>query len=91
VVNTRDIVTVVPLLAMGYVHIGDVRFLEPSMGDIRRGIPILRRIFFFLFAVFRLFGPLVGDHGIELYRKKLEAVAQDRNIELYFDARSGGK
>ncbi|HSG45323.1 MAG TPA: lipase family protein [Anaerolineales bacterium] len=89
VVNTTDIVTVVPLLAMGYIHIGDVRFLEPSMGDIRRGIPILRRIFFFLTAVFRLFGPLVGDHGIEKYRKKLEAVAQDRNIELYYAG--GGK
>lgn len=91
VVNTTDIVTVVPLLAMGYLHIGDVRFLEPGMGNIRRGIPILRRIFFFLTAVFRLFGPLVGDHGIEKYRKKLEAVAQDRNLELYYDATSGGK
>ena len=84
VVNTTDIVTVVPLLAMGYIHIGDVRFLEPSMGDIRRGIPILSRIFFFLVAGLRLFGPLVGDHGIAKYRKKLEAVAQDRNIELYY-------
>jgi hypothetical protein len=91
VVNTTDIVTVVPLLAMGYIHIGDVRFLEPGMGDIRRGIPILRRIFFFLTAVFRLFGPLVGDHAIDLYRKKLEAVAQDRNLELYYGARSGGR
>jgi len=91
IVNTTDIVTVVPLLVMGYVHIGDVRFLEPGMGDIRRGIPILQRIFFFLMAIFRLFGPLVGDHSIALYRKKLEAVAQDRNLELYYDASSGGK
>jgi len=91
VVNTTDIVTVVPLLAMGYIHIGDVRFLEPGMGDIRRGIPILRRIFFFLIAAFRLFTPLVGDHAIALYRKKLEAVAQDRNLDLYYDAESGGK
>lgn len=91
VVNTTDLVTVVPLLAMGYIHIGDVRFLEPGMGNIRRGIPILQRIFFFLMAAFRLFGPLVGDHGITKYRKKLEAVAQDRNLDLYFDAGSGGK
>jgi len=91
IVNTTDVVTVVPLLVMGYVHIGDVRFLEPTMGDIRRGIPILQRIFFFLTAAFRLFGPLVGDHSIALYRKKLEAVAQDRNLELYYDASSGGK
>jgi hypothetical protein len=91
VVNTTDIVTVVPLLAMGYIHIGDVRFLEPGMGEIRRGIPILRRMFFFLTAVFRLFGPLVGDHAIEQYRRKLEAVAQDRNLDLYYDARPGGR
>ena len=91
VVNTTDIVTVVPLLAMGYIHIGDVRFLLPGMGDIRRGIPILQRIFFFIMAIFRLFGPLVGDHAIALYRKKLEAVAQDRNLGLYYDASSGGK
>lgn len=91
VVNTTDIVTVVPLLAMGFIHIGDVRFLEPGMGNIRRGIPILRRIFFFITAIFRLFGPLVGDHGIALYRKKLEAVAQDHNLELYYDASSGGR
>lgn len=91
VVNTTDIVTVVPLLAMGYIHIGDVRFLEWGMGNIRRGIPILRRMFFFLTAAFRLFTPLVGDHAIEQYRRKLEAVAQDRNLDLYFDARSGGR
>lgn len=91
IVNTTDIVTVVPLLVMGYLHIGDVRFLEPGMGNIRRGIPILQRIFFFLTAAIRLFGPLVGDHSIALYRKKLEAVAQDRNLDLYYDASSGGK
>jgi len=89
VVNTTDIVTVVPLLAMGYVHIGDVRFLEPDMGDIRRGIPITQRMFFFLMAIFRLFGPLVGDHAISEYRRKLEAVAQDRNLDLYISGPFG--
>lgn len=91
VVNTTDIVTVVPLLAMGYIHIGDVRFLQPGIGDLRRGIPILRRIYFFLMAAFRLFGPLVGDHGIDQYRRKLEAVAQDRNIDLYYNPGSPGR
>lgn len=91
VVNTTDIVTVIPLLAMGYIHIGDIRFLVRSMGDIRRGVPLLRRMFFFLMAAFRLFGPLVGDHAIEQYRRKLEAIAQDRNLDLYYDARSGGR
>jgi hypothetical protein len=42
-------------------------------------------MFFFLMAALRLFGPLVGDHAIAEYRRKLEAVAQDRNIDLYFD------
>ncbi|NUQ83558.1 MAG: lipase family protein [Anaerolineales bacterium] len=91
VVNTTDIVTVVPLLSMGYTHIGDVRFLERGMGDIRRGIPFLRRMFFFLMAAFRLFGPLVGDHAIAEYRRKLEAVAQARNVDLYYDPRKRGR
>jgi hypothetical protein len=91
VVNTTDIVTVVPLLAMGYLHIGDVRFLEKSLAEYRRGIPITRRIFFFLTAILRLFGPLVGDHAISEYRRKLEAIAQDRNLDLYYDYRSPGR
>ncbi|MBK9923966.1 MAG: lipase family protein [Anaerolineales bacterium] len=91
VINTTDIVTVIPLLAMGYIHVGDVRFLEPGMGDIRRGVPILQRIFFFFVTMFRWFGPLVGDHSIALYRKKLEAIAQDRNRDLFYDDYAGGK
>lgn len=91
VVNTTDVVTVVPLLSMGYTHIGDVRFLEPAIGEIRRGVPILRRIFFFIMAAFRLFGPLVGDHAIAEYRRKLEAVAQARNVDLYYDPRKRGR
>jgi hypothetical protein len=45
----------------------------------------------FLMAAFRLFGPLVGDHGIEQYRRNLEAVAQERNLDLFCNARLGGK
>jgi len=91
VVNTTDIVTVVPLLAMGYLHIGDIRFLESRPAEFRRGIPIMRRIFFFLTAIFRLFGPLVGDHAIAEYRRKLEIIAQDRNVDLYYDRSSPGR
>lgn len=79
IVNTTDIVTVVPLLAMGYVHIGDVRFLGMKEGEFQRGIPILRRIFLFLSALIRFFSPLVMDHGIEKYRKKLQVIAEQRN------------
>jgi triacylglycerol lipase len=79
VVNTTDIVTVVPLSLMGYIHIGDVRFLERNPTTIRRTIPVLGRLFLFLAALFRLFGPLVGDHAIVEYRRKLDIVAEKRN------------
>ncbi|HJR78526.1 MAG TPA: lipase family protein [Anaerolineales bacterium] len=91
IVNTTDIVTIIPLLAMGYIHIGDVRFLERKEGMFRRGVPLFQRILFFLGGMFRLFGPWVGDHAIVNYRDKLRAVARNRNMDLFMDARSGGK
>jgi hypothetical protein len=91
VVNTTDIVTIVPLLAMGYIYIGDVRFLERKEGLYRRGVPLFQRVLFFLAGIFRLFGPWVGDHKIENYRDKLRAVARNRNKDLFVDAESGGK
>jgi len=85
VVNTTDVVTIVPLLAMGYIHVGDVRFLLRTKGEFRRAIPIIRRISFFLGAgLLGLFKPWVKDHAIVEYRHKLEAIAQDRNINLYY-------
>lgn len=82
-VNTTDIVTVIPLLAMGYVHIGDVRFLGRKPGDTIRRVPILLRTLLFIAALFRLFGPLVGDHAIVEYRRKLEAIAEKRNSVVH--------
>ena len=79
VVNTTDIVTVIPLLAMGYVHIGDIRYLGRLDGDFRRGIPFLQRWYLFMLTAFKFFGPVVGDHAIVEYRRKLEAIAQKRN------------
>jgi len=79
VVNTTDIVTVIPLLAMGYIHIGDIRYLGRPDGEFRRGIPILQRWYLFILAMFKFFGPVVGDHAIVEYRRKLEAIAQKRN------------
>ena len=79
VVNTTDIVTVIPLVAMGYIHIGDVRFLGRKDGEFRRGISVLGRSYLFLLALFKFFGPIVGDHAIVEYRRKLEAIAQKRN------------
>ena len=87
VVNTTDIVTIVPLLLMGFVHVGDVRFLLRNKGEFKRSIPISRRLGFFLGAtLLQFFRPLVQDHGILEYRKKLEAVAQDRNIKLFLES-----
>ena len=82
-VNTTDIVTIVPLLAMGYVHIGDVRFLGRKPGDFSRRVPIFLRILLFLAGVFRLFGPWVGDHAIVEYRRKLAAVSEKRKSVIH--------
>jgi triacylglycerol lipase len=79
VVNTTDIVTIIPLLAMGYIHIGDVRFLGNKDGDFRRGVPILQRSYLFFLTLFRFFGPVVGAHAIVEYRRKLGAIVQKRN------------
>lgn len=79
VVNTTDIVTVIPLLAMGYIHIGDVRYLGVREGEFQRGLPVFRRLFLFLIAIFKFFSPVVNDHGIIHYRRKLEAIATKRN------------
>jgi hypothetical protein len=79
VVNTTDIVTVIPLVAMGYVHIGDIRYLGRMDGEFRRGIPLFHRWYLFLLTAFKFFGPVVGDHAIVEYRRKLEAIAEKRN------------
>lgn len=81
VVNTTDVVTIIPLLAMGYIHIGDVRFLGSKEGEFQRGVPVLRRLYLFLLTVFKFFSPVVGDHAIVEYRRKLQAIAQKRNYE----------
>jgi hypothetical protein len=78
-VNSTDIVTVIPLLAMGYIHIGDIRYIGRKEGDFRRQIPFFLRTFLFLVALVRLFGPWVGDHAIDEYRRKLGLIADKRN------------
>jgi triacylglycerol lipase len=79
VVNTTDIVTIIPLLAMGYIHIGDIRYLGRLDGEFRRGIPVLQRGYLFLLAMVKFFGPVVSDHAIVEYRRKLGAIAEKRN------------
>jgi len=78
VVNTTDIVTIMP--TVGYYHVGDIRFLLRKLGEVMGGIPFTDRVLFFLKAiVLNLFTPLVGDHGIQQYRDKLEEIARIRN------------
>jgi hypothetical protein len=79
VVNSTDIVTVIPLLAMGYIHIGDIRYLGRLEGEFRRGIPFFQRWYLFLLTALKFFGPIVGDHAIVEYRRKLGAIAEKRN------------
>ena len=57
IVSTTDIVAVILLLVIGFVHVGDIRFLERWNELFRRGIPFFRRLFVFAFA----FSNLVGD------------------------------
>jgi hypothetical protein len=78
IVNTTDSVTLMPL-TFGYIHVGDVRFLGRNLGDLRRGIPFLRRAFLFIGAMFMGGVLLVKDHAITEYMRKLEAIIQKRN------------
>lgn len=87
IVNTADIVTIIPLLAMGFVHVGDIRFLERRNELFRRSIPFFRRLFAFTIA----FSNLVADHGIDEYRRKLELIAKRRSRSLFGDGRSPGR
>ena len=94
IVNTTDIVTLVPLFLGTFVHVGDARYLSRRKVDnvyrIYRGIPILRRTFEsiieMLIPLFRLKNPLwpwVAAHGIDFYIEKLENYAKSRNVEIH--------
>jgi hypothetical protein len=82
VVNFVDIVTFVPLFTMGFVHVGDVRYLERGQpDDIRRWRPASQRVFFFL-SWFALLVPAILAHGIKNYVEKLERIALAQNKGL---------
>ena len=89
IVNTTDIVTLVPFFLGTFMHVGDPRYLSRSKVDnvyrIYRGIPFVRRTFEAiietLLALFRLnpIGPWIGAHEMTLYIEKLENYANARN------------
>jgi len=90
IVNTTDIVTLVPYFFGTFVHVGDPRYLSRRKVDgvyqLYRGIPFLRRtvesIIETLWALIRLtnpIGPWIKAHDMTIYIEKLENYAKSRN------------
>lgn len=90
IVNTTDIVTLVPFLLGTFVHVGDTRYLSRrKVNDvyvIYRGIPSFTRavesLIETLSALFHLsnpIGPWIKAHDMEIYIDKLERYAKSRN------------
>lgn len=82
VVNFTDIVTFLPLLTMGFVHVGDVRYLgHGSPRLIRRSRPLVQRLFLLLHLVMLLV-PAINNHFIQGYIDKLVFIVTDQNRDL---------
>ena len=90
IVNTTDIVTLIPFFLGTFVHVGDPRYLSrrkvEGVYQIYRGIPSLRRfiecIVETLLAILRLsnpIGPWIRAHDMDIYIEKLENYAKSRN------------
>jgi hypothetical protein len=85
VINFVDIVTFVPLFTMGFVHVGDERYLDRGLPkDIRRWRPLSQRIYFLL-SLFAFLVPAISSHGSANYVKKLERIALDKNQDIAID------
>jgi hypothetical protein len=91
IVNTTDIVTLVPFFLGTFMHVGDPRYLSRRKVDnvyrIYRGIPSLRRtvesIVETFLALFKLnpIAPWIGAHDMTVYIEKLENYAKARNSD----------
>lgn len=82
VVNFTDIVTYLPLLTMGFTHVGDVRYLDrgaPLL--VRRFRPISQRFFLLVHLLLGLV-PAIKNHGIQNYIDKLLFIVNDGNRGL---------
>jgi hypothetical protein len=93
IVNTTDIVTLVPFFLGTFVHVGDPRYLSRrkinNVYRIYRGIPFVRwsfeTIIETILPIFRLrnpLGPWVSAHNMDLYIEKLESYAKSRNTVI---------
>jgi hypothetical protein len=90
IVNSTDIVTLLPFLLGSFVHVGDTRYLSRrKINDVYilyRGLPsftrLIESILETLLAVVRLsspLGPWIKAHDMEIYIDKLERYARSRN------------
>ncbi len=90
IVNTTDIVTLVPFFLGTFVHVGDPRYLSRRKAEgvyqIYRGIPNLRRFFesiaetmLSLLHLSNPIGPWIKAHDMDRYIEKLETYAKSRN------------
>jgi len=82
VVNHLDIVTFLPMSAMGFIHVGDMRYLDKGYPHQIRHRPPLSRWFFFLLSFLTFFVPAISAHGIQNYVYKLEKIALDQNQDI---------
>lgn len=92
IVNTTDIVTLLPFMLGTFVHVGDSRYLSRSKADgvyqLYRGIPYVRRfVEAFIETILGLFrlnpiGPWISAHAIDNYITKLDLYAKSRNETL---------
>jgi len=82
VINFTDIVTFLPLLTMGFIHVGDSRYLDRGFPElVLRWRPLSQRLFLLLHLVMFLY-PAIKQHGIQNYIDKLERIALGQNVEV---------
>jgi hypothetical protein len=90
IVNTTDIVTLLPFILGTFVHVGDTRYLSRrKVNDVYvlyRGLPSFTRLvesfLETILALIRLsnpLGPWIKAHDMEIYIDKLERYANSRN------------
>lgn len=77
VVNAADIITRVPLMIMGYRHVGDLRYLTRD-GRLIRAPNIMRTAARFLWNFVTDWQSVYQDHAILPYCEKLARIALDR-------------
>lgn len=81
VVNATDAVTRMPLLLMGYTHVGDLRYLT-TKNELLRNVSMFRAFWIFLTSILRDVASPGNDHRLQNYIDKLAIIAKKRNTDL---------